>query len=357
VRLQDGTSLPAKLTGIDEKTDLAVIKVETDRPLAFVSWADSAKARVGDKVLAVGNPFGLGGTVTGGIVSATGRELGAGPYDDFLQVDAAINRGNSGGPTFSLDGQVVGVNSIIFSPSGGNVGIGFAISANLAKEVAADLIQDGRVERGWLGVRIQEMDQDIAQALGGTGVKGALVTSVEPGSPADKAGIKTGDVIRRFGSHEIDRLRQLTRAVAEAKPGTAADAVIWSKAGERTVKVEVGKQAGAEQVAGAATTAEPAQPRLGLQLANLTPELRERLGLGADAKGVVVQGVAPGSPAEEKGIQAGDLILRVGEHQVARADEVVKLVKQAHEHSTKSVLLLVQRDRAQLFTAIPIAVS
>ena len=220
ISLDDGSELPATIKGVDEKTDLALLQVEAGKPLPYVTFGDSSKVRVGEAVVAVGNPFGLGGTVTAGIVSATGREIGSGPYDDFLQVDAPINRGNSGGPTFNLQGEVVGVNSAIFSPSGGSVGIGFAISSNLAKQVIADLEDDGKVERGWLGVQIQNVDEDLAANLQLPSPKGALVSGVQPGTPAAAAGVEQGDVILSFAGKPIDQVRQLSRAVAAVEPGS-----------------------------------------------------------------------------------------------------------------------------------------
>jgi len=356
VVFQDGKTLPAKLVGIDEKTDLAVIKIDAGRPLPYVEWGDSGKVRVGDKILAVGNPFGLGGTVTSGIVSATGRELGAGPYDDFLQVDAAINRGNSGGPTFNLDGQVVGVNSIIYSPSGGNVGIGFAIASNLARQITTNLIEHGSVTRGWLGVGIQQVTPDLAQSMSLSEPQGAIVTSVEPNSPAAHAGLQTGDVIVSFNGAKIEKVRELTRAVADVDPGRTAPLEIKRNGKDETVSVDVGKMPSQKQVA--ANQPEQAdQPRLGLSLATLTPDAKRQLSLPLETKGVLVEGVQPGSPAEDKGIQAGDVILRVGNEQVNSADQVIKLVRTARERGDKSVLLLVQREGAQLFAAIPFAVS
>ena len=207
ILLDDGRELPATLKGIDEKTDLALLKVDAGKALPYVTFGDSSKVRVGDAVVAVGNPFGLGGTVTAGIVSATGREIGSGPYDDFLQIDAPINRGNSGGPAFNVKGEVVGVNSAIFSPSGGSVGIGFAISSNLAKEIVADLQDDGKVQRGWLGVQIQGVDEDLASHLGLDKPRGALVGEVQPDSPAAAAGVEQGDVVLSFNGKQIDQVR------------------------------------------------------------------------------------------------------------------------------------------------------
>ena len=267
---------------------------------------------MGDKVIAVGNPFGLGGTVTAGIVSATGRELGSGPYDDFLQVDAPINRGNSGGPTFNLDGEVIGINSMIFSPSGGSVGIGFAISSNLAKQIVADLQADGKIERGWLGVAIQPLDDDLAANFGLPNTHGALVSKVQPDSPALAAGMKDGDVILSFDGKPIDRLIQLTKAVASVEPGKKAEVGIWRDGKAETLSMAVGMMPSDDQVASAQPEADEAnQPRLGLALAPLTPELRKEMGVDANLKGVVVRDVADGSPAEAKGIRAGDVIVAI----------------------------------------------
>jgi serine protease Do len=358
VVLQDGTRLPAEIVGIDEKTDLAVLKVQPKGEPVWVEFGDSSKVRVGDKVIAVGNPFGLGGTVTAGIVSSTGRELGASPYDEFIQIDAPINRGNSGGPTFNLDGEVVGVNSIIVSPSGGNIGIGFAISSNTAKQVVAQLIEKGTVERGWLGVQIQPLDEDLAKSLGVPDTKGALVAKVEPGSPADKAGIEAGWVIREFNGQPIDRLRTLSRAVAAVPPGSKATLTVLADGKERKLTVEVGRQPSEQQVA-RAETAEPAkgQPRLGLSLAPLTPELRERLGLEPGMQGVLVREVDPSGPAAEKGVQEGDVITAVAGKPVRSPRDVADAVKKAHADGRKSVLVQLWREGQPRFVAIPLAVS
>jgi len=307
-------------------------------------------------VVAIGNPFGLGGTVTAGIVSATNREIGNGPYEDFLQVDAPINRGNSGGPTFDLQGDVVGVNTAIFSPSGGSIGIGFAISSNLAKEVVADLMDDGKVDRGWLGVRIQSVDEDIAASLGLEKPEGALVASVEPESPAAKAGIRNGDVILAFGNKPVNELRDLTRAVAEAKAGTSETLTVWRDHAKETVKADVGQQPSAEQVAAAEPTGEN-QPRLGLALAPVPQEMRDQLGLAEGASGVLVQRVLPDSPAESKGVQPGDVITEVAGHSVASPQQVIDAVKQAHGNGAKTVLLRLQRNGQPTYEAIPLATS
>ena len=358
ISLDDGTELPAKLRGIDEKTDLALLKVEAGKSLPYVTFGDSSKVRVGDAVVAVGNPFGLGGTVTSGIVSATGREIGSGPYDDFLQVDAPINRGNSGGPTFNLQGEVVGVNSAIFSPSGGSVGIGFAISSNLAKQVIADLEDDGQIERGWLGVQIQNVDEDLAANLQLPAAKGALVSAVQRDTPAAAAGVKQGDVILSFGGTPIDQVRQLSRAVAAVEPGKKSELVVWRDGKEVRLQAEVGRMPGQEQVATAEQAAPGAdQPRLGLALAPLAPEQREQLGLDADQNGVLITEVDPGGPAEAKGLQAGDVVLSIDRTPVAKPADVVAAVRKAHENGAKSVLLYVARDGNERFEALPLATS
>ncbi|WP_191059839.1 DegQ family serine endoprotease [Geminicoccus harenae] len=357
VVFQDGDRLPAELVGIDPKTDLAVIKVESKEKLTALAWSDSDKVRVGDKVVAVGNPFGLGSTVTAGIVSATGREIGSGPYDDFIQVDAPINRGNSGGPTFDLDGNVIGVNSMIFSPSGGSVGIGFAISSNLAKSVTAELIENGSVERGWIGVGIQQMDEDLKSSFGLEDRSGALVSQVTPDGPAAKAGLRAGDVILSFDGHPIERLTQLTRAVADTDPGDAADVKIWRDGKEQTVSLEVGQMPVDQQVAQAETAAPAEQPRLGLALAPLTDEARQELGVPANVEGALVRDVMGGSPAEEKGIAQGDVIVSVGSEQVDGPQKVIDAVRGAAEDGASSVRLLVARGDAQRWVAVPFAAS
>lgn len=358
VSLDDGTELKAELKGVDEKTDLALLKVETDEPLPYVTFGDSSQVRVGDVVVAVGNPFGLGGTVTSGIVSATGREIGSGPYDDFLQIDAPINRGNSGGPTFNLKGEVVGVNTAIFSPSGGSVGIGFAISSNLAKEVVADLMDDGRVERGWLGVQIQGLDEDLAASLGLDRPRGALVSSVQPGSPAEKAGIRRGDVVLSFDGQPIEKVGQLSRAVAAVEAGQRSEIVVWRDGQEQRLTAEIGTMPTGDEVAAVEPEAEGTdQPRLGLALAPLTPAQRQELGVADQPGGVLVTEVVPGGPADAKGIAPGDVILSVDKEPVREPSDVVAAVRKAHGEGRKTVLLYVARNGTVRFEAIPLATS
>ena len=358
VLFDDGTELPAKLQGIDQKTDLALLKVDAGKPLPYVTFGDSSQVRVGDAVVAVGNPFGLGGTVTSGIVSATGREIGSGPYDDFLQIDAPINRGNSGGPTFNMKGEVVGVNSAIFSPSGGSVGIGFAIASNLAKQVVADLKDDGKVERGWLGVQIQGLDEDLASNLELSKPHGALVSEVQPDSPAEAAGIRQGDVIVSFAGKPIDKVGQLSRAVAVVAPGTKEELVVWRDGKEKTLEAVIAEMPNQDQVASNEPAHQEAeQPKLGLALAPLTPDQRQRMGIDAKLQGVLVTQVQPGGPAEAKGIQAGDIIVSIDRKPVHEPKDVVAAIRKAHESGAKSVLLYVSRDGNEHFEAVPLATS
>ncbi|MCB2053787.1 MAG: Do family serine endopeptidase [Geminicoccaceae bacterium] len=354
INFHDGSKLKVdKVLGRDVKSDLALLKVTPKAPLVDVKFGSSEKLAVGDWVMAIGNPFGLGGTVTAGIVSARGRDIGAGPYDDFLQIDASINRGNSGGPTFNLDGKVVGVNSMIFSPSGGSVGIGFAISANLAKEVIADLMDDGRIERGWLGVSIQPLDEDLAQAFGRDTTDGVVVANVLPDSPAEAAGLEAGDVILAIDGHTMGKVRDVTRQVAMLEPGHEAEVKVLRDGSETVLTVKIGDMPGDEQqVASADQDADT--PRLGISLAALDAAQREQRGLD---HGVVVAGVEPGSPAAEKGLEPGDVLLEVNGETVSAPEQVVAAVEKSHEEGRKSVVLLVQHDDARRFVAVPTATS
>jgi serine protease Do len=355
VTLKDGREFPAKVTGTDPDTDLAVLEIFPDEPLPYVEFGDSDKARVGDPIVAIGNPFGLGETVTAGIVSAEHRAIGAGRYDDFLQVDAPINRGNSGGPTFNLQGQVIGINTAIHSPTGGSVGIGFAIPSNQAKLIIEQLHDGQKVQRGWLGVHIQSLDQDLAKSLGLKDDKGALVAEVTPDSPAASAGFKQGDVVLSYAGHQIDELRDLTTAVADTKAGASVDVVVWRDGDKQTLEVEIGQMPGEEQMAALSGEKQPEQsdtPKLGLMLGQLTPEARQQFQLSADVKGVVVTDVEPGSPAAEKGLQPGDVILEANRKQVSEPKAVADAVREAAEQGEHTVLLLVQRDGQNRFVAI-----
>jgi serine protease Do len=358
VTMSDGTDYPATLKGADEKTDLALIKIEADKPLPYITFGNSDLVRPGQKVIAVGNPFGLGGTVTAGIVSAVGREIGSGPYDDFLQIDAPINRGNSGGPTFNLKGEVIGVNTAIFSPSGGSIGIGFAIASNQVKQVIDDLRDDGKVDRGWLGVAIQGVDEDLAKALRLDKPRGALVSRVEDGSPAQKAGVRRGDVVLDFNGKPIERVGELSRAVASVDAGTRAEVVVWRDGKQETLRAEIGKMPTEQQVATATPEeSEADQPRLGVSLAPLTADTRQQLGIEEKVDGVVVTEVAPDSPADAKGLQPGDIILSVDQKAVKDPRQVSEAVRKARADGHSTVLLLIMREGQQIFEAVPLATS
>ena len=348
VVLSDGTELKATLVGRDKKTDLALLKVKSSKPMPYVAFGDSDKLRVGDWVLAVGNPFGLGGTVTSGIVSARGREIGAGPYDDFLQIDASINRGNSGGPTFDIHGAVVGVNTAIYSPTGGSVGIGFAIPSNIASHVVDQLKEHGKVTRGWLGVSIQPVDKDLAQSLSLDKAKGALVAEVTPESPAAKAGIKAGDVITRVNGKDMGDVRDVSRTVADLHPDTKADIGVWRDGKAKEIKVQIAVFPDKIDTASAdndnAPAAEAATQSLGL-------------GLGQTADGVVVQSVDPNSEAAEKGIQNGDIILKVSGKDVKSPGDVVDGVNDVKKAGKSSVLLLLRSQDQQRFVALSVKKS
>jgi len=353
VTLQDGRKFDAKLVGNDTRTDLAVIKIDAGATLPYVAFGDSDTARVGDWVVAIGNPFGLGGTATAGIISARGRDIQSGPYDDYLQLDAPINFGNSGGPVFNVAGQVVGVNTAIFSPNGGNVGIGFAIPANQAKDIVADLRENGSVERGWLGVQIQDLDDELAKSLRLSGTDGALVTEVVGDGPAAHGGVQSGDVITRFNGKEIDSPRTLSRAVASATPNTGAKVTVWRDGHSRDLTVELGEAQNDQAVAENQSGGGPVHggAALGLSLRALSDTDRAQLGLPSDVTGAVVAAVQPDSPAAEKGIRPGDVITRVNQKPVTNAADAVTALNAAREKD-ETALLLVRRGDAQRFVAL-----
>jgi serine protease Do len=352
VTMPDGRKFDATLVGHDAKTDLALIKVNATG-LPHVAFGDSDRARVGDWVVAIGNPFGLGGTATAGIVSARGRDIQSGPYDDYLQLDAPINFGNSGGPVFNATGDVIGVTTAIFSPNGGNIGIGFAIPANQAKNVIAELRNNGSVERGWLGVQIQNLDDELAASLRVPNQHGALVAEVLKDGPAAHGGVLAGDVITRFNDREIDSARTLSRVVAEAAPSKAAKVTVWRDGKSRELNVKLGEAAKSEQVADARAPASAPQATagLGLTLRPLTDEDRAQLSVPSDVNGALVVAVAPDSPAADKGVRPGDVITRVNQQNVKNAAEAVTALNAAKKGDTRA-LLLVRRGDSQRFVAL-----
>ena len=365
VILHDNTTLDATLVGTDEKTDVAVLKVKPAKPLVAAQWGDSDTAKVGSWVLAIGNPFGLGGTVTAGIVSARQRDISAGPYDDFIQTDASINRGNSGGPMFNMKGQVIGMNTAIFSPSGGSVGIGFAIPSNIVHGVVDQLVKYGKTKRGWLGVRIQEVTPEIAESLGLDKPKGAMVSSLTAKSPAEAAGIKSGDVILTFNGKDIDSVHKLPRMVAESEVGKEATLTVWRKGETKTVMVTLGQLETAEETGmlktgGKPDEEKPAQPEvkataldsLGISLAALTDASRDKFGLPKTLQGVLITEVKRDGRAAEKGIAPGDVIAEVDQAEVTTPDDVIQKVGAADKAGHASVLFFVGRKDDMRFVAI-----
>ncbi len=351
VTLQDNTTLKATVVGRDETGDIALLKVKPDKPLPAVEFGDSGAARVGDWVLAIGNPFGLGGSVTAGIVSARGRNIHQGPYDDFIQTDAAINRGNSGGPLFDMDGQVIGMNTAIYSPSGGSIGIGFSIPSNMVKNVVAQLKDYGHPRRGWLGVRIQQVTPDIAESLGLKESTGAMVAGVNDGGPADKAKIHNGDIILKFNNEDVKDMHALPRIVADSEVGQSVPVELWRDGKEVTVQATLAEKPDDTQQASATTTA-PADtaPKpvdiagLGLKLAPMSQDLKDKYQLNADQKGVVVTDVSPNGPAAERGLKPGDVVVEVQQGEVGSVDDVQKRIDAVRKENRKSVLLLIQRQ-------------
>ena len=357
IELFSGGNLDAELIGRDPRTDIALLKVKSDTDLPFVKFGDSDAAHVGDWVLAIGNPLGQGFSVSAGIVSARNRTL-QGSYDDFIQTDAAINRGNSGGPLFNMTGEVIGVNTAILSPNGGSIGIGFAMSSAVVSRVVDQLRDFGETRRGWLGVRIQNVDPDMADALGIADAKGALVTDV-PEGPALDAGIKSGDVILRFGDEPIDDTRELVRIVADTPVGETVDVVVIRNGKEEDLKVTIGLLEEPTLAAApggpddkAAPEAPPEETLLGMTIAIVTDELRRSFALDPDAKGLVVTGVDESSDAYAKGMRAGDVITEVGQEAVANPKEMRGRIESAEAAGRNSILLLVRREGQPRFVAL-----
>jgi serine protease Do len=348
IRFSDGKEIDATVVGTDPKTDLAVLKVAAAQTLAPLAWGDSNRVRAGDSVFAVGSPFGLGNTVTAGIISARGRNINSGPYDDFLQVDAPINRGNSGGPLFDASGRVIGVNSAIYSPTGGNVGIGFSIPSDIARGIVSQIIDTGTVQRGWLGVQIQSVTQDMAKGLGFREAKGAIVAEITRGSPAEKAGFAVGDVILKYGDRSIAEVYDLTRAVADTKAGTARDVVVLRNG--REVKLNVKIAALEEPAAGASAPAAAAR--------NAVPDTGvtafAEIGVSLSPEGVVRE-VAVNGPASDAGIRAGDRIRMVNQSAVSSAADVRAAIDEAKRLRREAVSMQIEREGVRSFIGVPFA--
>jgi len=347
VILNDGGRLKAEIIGRDQKTDLALLRVKPDKPLKAVTFGDSDKLRLGEWVIAIGNPFSLGGTVTAGIVSARNRDINSGPYDNYIQTDAAINRGNSGGPLFNLDGEVVGVNTAIISPSGGSIGIGFAVPSKTAMPVIEQLKQFGETRRGWLGVRIQQVTDEIADSLKINPPRGALVAGVDERGPAKPAGIEPGDVIVKFDGKDIKEMRDLPRVVADTPVGKQTPVVVIRKGKEETKTVTLGRLEDGEKLAAADPKSEGTPDKsvvkktLGLELANMSDDLRKRYKIKDTVKGVIIIGVDANSPAADKRLAPGDVIVEIAQEAVASADELQAKIDKLKKDGRKSALLLV----------------
>ncbi|MCS0497536.1 Do family serine endopeptidase [Ancylobacter sp. MQZ15Z-1] len=361
----DGSKLKAELVGRDTKIDLALLKVtpEPGKTLKSVKFGDSDSLRVGDWVMAIGNPFGLGGTLTVGVISARNRDINSGPYDNFLQTDAAINRGNSGGPLFNMDGDVIGINTAIISPSGGSIGIGFAVPSNTATPVIAQLKEFGETRRGWIGVRIQQVTPDIAESLSLDKPHGALVGSVTDDGPAAKGGIKAGDVIVAFDGHEVKDMRSLPIIVADTPVDKEVDVVVVRRGKEETLKLVVGRlDEGDDTEATDETPKEqpdttPAETTkmLGLEVSELTPELRTKFKIKDELKGVVIVSVEPNTPAADRGLVAGNLIVEVNQEATETPEDISKRIAELKADGRRSALLMISDAEGQVrFTALPI---
>jgi serine protease Do len=356
VILNDGTKLKAELVGKDTKSDLALLRVHYDKPLKFVKFGDSDKLRLGEWVVAIGNPFSLGGTVTAGIVSARNRDINSGPYDNYIQTDAAINRGNSGGPLFNLNAQVIGINTAIISPSGGSIGIGFAIPSDSAIPVIDQLQKYGEARRGWLGVRIQEVTEELADSLNVGPARGALVAGVDDKGPAKPAGIEPGDVVVAFDSHDVKEMRDLPRIVADTPVGKQVDVVVIRKGKQQTLKVTVGRLKDNEKVVEADIKKDSApehksvvQKTLGLELSSLTDDVRKKFKIGDNIKGVLVTGVDPSAASDvpDKHLDAGDVIVEVQYQPVGTPADLQKRVDELKSQGKKVAVLLVSNGNGE----------
>ena len=354
VIFNDGTRLKAEIIGKDQKTDLALLRVKPEKPLTAVKFGDSDRLRLGEWVVAIGNPFSLGGTVTAGIVSARNRDINSGPYDNYIQTDAAINRGNSGGPLFNLDGEVIGINTAIISPSGGSIGIGFAVPSKTALPVIDQLKQFGETRRGWLGVRIQQVTDEIAESLSIKPARGALVAGVDDKGPAKPAGIEPGDVIVNFDGKEIKEMRDLPRVVADTPVGKQTPVVVIRKGREETKTVTLGRLEDGEKLAAVNTKSGGAgeqtvvKKTLGIELANISDDLRKRYKIKDSVKGIVITGIDASSAAADKRLSPGDVIVEIAQEAVESADEFSAKIDKLRKDGRKSALLLVAGPDGEL---------
>ena len=361
VTLQDNTTLKATLVGRDESGDIALLRVQPDKPLPAVAFGESDKSRVGDWVLAIGNPFGLGGSVTAGIVSARNRNIHQGPYDDFIQTDAAINQGNSGGPLFNMDGEVIGMNTAIYSRSGGSVGIGFSIPSKMVKTIVAQLKDVGHPVRGWLGVRIQQVTPDIAESVGLKEATGAMVAGVNDAGPADKAKLRAGDIILKFNGRDVKDMPALPRIVAESDVGKQVPIVVWRDGKELVLTATLAEKPSDAEVAaadngGKGTAGKPVDlVGLGLKIAPITPEMKEKFQFGDDQKGVVIVDVGANGAAAERGLKPGDVIVEVQQTAVSTPDDVKKRIEAVRKENRKSVLILVQGREGLRWVPLPLS--
>ena len=367
INFHDGSKLKVeKVVGRDTKADLALLKVTPKKPLPDVKFGSSTNIQVGDWVMAIGNPFGLGGSVSMGIISAKSRDINSGPYDDFLQTDAAINKGNSGGPLFNMDGEVIGVNTAIISPTGGSIGIGFAVPSDTVASVVDQLKQFGETHRGWLGVKIQTVTEDIAETLGVPENTGALVSAVTPASPAEKGGLEAGDVIMKFDGKDVTTMRGLPKIVAQTPIGKSVDVDVLRKGQKKSVQVAIGrleeeegdddKKKPESKDKPTGDTPSTSSSVIGLKLSPLTVELRAKYGIDTKLNGVVVEDVDPASPAFAKGIKAGDVIVEAGQDTVSKPEDVAKSVDKIKKAGRKAVLLRVEDGKGDLrFVAVPLS--
>lgn len=353
VTTTDGEEFVAELQGSDDKTDLALLKLQDAKDMPYVAWGDADKARVGDWVLAIGNPFGLGGSASTGIISARGRDINSGPYDDYIQVDAAINRGNSGGPLFNLRGEVIGINTAIYSPTGGSVGIGFSIPSTIAENVITQLRETGEVERAWIGVQIQAVTDELAEGFGRNNDHGALVSRVEPNEPADSAGVRSGDIILSFDGKKVEEMRDLPRIVAQSPVGKRSELVVWRNGKEKVLTVKTARYPETLGATASSSRSDDSKPteadELGAVLTELTDEFAERYNLQEGIEGVGVESVRRGGLAARNGLRAGDVLTSVNNVEVSKPAQVVEQITKARKQDRSKINILLQRGNGSRF--------